>query len=83
MVTKKQNKSVSVNVVSSILFHTYRTYSSERRGARLILGSQRGALIRGRHSFQGGAHEIYQKDIKVLSTCLLNQTKRTIIITEE
>ena len=55
MITKKQNKSVSANVVS-ILFHTYRIYSSERRGAHLILGSQRGALIRGRHSFQGGAH---------------------------
>ena len=56
MITKKQNKSVSANVVSSILFHTYRIYSSERRGAHLILGSQREALIRGRHSFQGGAH---------------------------
>ena len=32
----------------------YRIYSNE--GAHLVLGSQRGVLIRGRHSFEGGAH---------------------------
>ena len=26
------------------------------RGTHLILSSQRGALIRGKHSFEGGAH---------------------------
>ena len=30
-----------------------------------------------------GAHWIYQKDTKILSTCLFNQTIRTVIITGE
>ena len=53
------------------------------RGTHLILSSQRGALIWGRRSFEEGAHWIYQRDIKILSTCLLNQTIRTVIITKE
>ena len=36
------------------------------QGAHLILSSQRGALIQGRHSFEGGGHLIFQRDIKIL-----------------
>ena len=52
-------------------------------GAHLVLSSQRGTLIWGRRSFEGGAHWIYQRDIKILRTCVLNQTIKTVIITEE
>ena len=45
------------------------------RGAHSILSFQRGALIQGR--------QIYKKDIKILLTCLFNQTIKTVIITEK
>ena len=39
----------------SMITHTGFTHVSAR-GAHLILSSQRGALIRGTRSFEGGAH---------------------------
>ena len=56
----------------------YRRYSSERLGASFNFG-----FLKWRCLFEGGAHWIYQKDIKILSTCLFNQTIRTVIITGE
>ena len=61
----------------------YRIYSSEHPGHSLNFGfSKNGAYSREAFSFEGGTH-IYQgqKDIKILSTCLFNQTMRTVIIT--
>ena len=69
--------SVTLNFVS------YRIYSSERPGRSFNFEFSKGELIRKRRSFEGDAHQMYQRDIKILSTCLLNQTIRTAIITEE
>ena len=46
-------------------------------------GQEGEGLIRGRRSFKESAHQIYKKDIEMLSTCVVNQTMRTVIITEE
>ena len=70
------------NYITQCPYYTMFTQVSAR-GTHLILSSQRGVLIQGKCSFEGGAHWIYKKDIKMLSTCLLNQTIRTVIITEE
>ena len=60
----------------------YRIYSSEHPGHSFNFGFSRdGAYLREALSFEGGTHYIYQKDIKILSACLFNQTMRTVIIT--
>ena len=70
--------SVTLNFVS------YRIYSSERPGRSFNFEFSKGEeLIRKRRSSEGDAHQIYQRDIKILSTCLLNQTIRAVIITKE
>ena len=53
------------------------------RGSHLTLIFQRGVFIWGKYSFEGDAHWIYQRDIKIHSTCLLNQTIGTVIRTNE
>ena len=60
----------------------YGIYSSEHSGHSLNFGFSRDdAYLREVLSFKGGTHYIYQKDTKILSTCLFSQTMRTVIIT--
>ena len=62
----------------------YSIYSSKHPGHSFDFEFSRdGAFSRETLSFEGGTLYIYiyQKDIKILSTCLFNQTMRTVIIT--
>ena len=60
----------------------YRIYSSEHPGHSLNFGLSRdGTYSKKALSFEVGTHYINQQDIKILSTCLFNQTMRTVIIT--
>ena len=60
----------------------YRIYSSELPGHSLNFRFSRdGTYSKKALSFEVGTHYIYQQDIKILSTCLFNQTMRTVIIT--
>ena len=60
----------------------YRIYSSEHPGHSFNFGFLRdGTYSREALSFEGRTHYIYQKDIKILSTYLFNQTMRTVITT--
>ena len=60
----------------------YRIYSSEHPGHSFNFGFSRdGAYSREALSFEGSTHYLYQKNIKILSTCRFNQTMRTVITT--
>ena len=62
---------------------TYHIYSIERPGCSFNFVFSKGGAYSREVLFQGSAQSIYQKDIKILSTCLFKQTIRTVIITEE
>ena len=76
-------KRPSIELTMFLGHYKYRIYSSECLERSFNLEFSKEALIRRRRSFERGAHWIYQRDIKILSTYLLNQTIRTVIITEE
>ena len=61
----------------------YRIYSSEHPGRSFNFEFSKGGPYSREALFRGRRSLIYQGDIKILSTCLLNQTIRTVIITEE
>ena len=65
-----------------ILNVAYRIYSSELPGRSFNFEFSKGGAYSRKALFRGMRSLNISKDIKLLSTCLLNQTIRNVIITE-
>ena len=73
---------ITLCILETLAIFKYRIYSCERPRRSFNFGFSKpgGVLIRVRRSFDGSAHWIYQKDIKILPTCLFRRTIRAVII---